>query len=140
MERQSRSRRRAQGLSADWDITITPLDTCGLVTLDGARYQRILNATRPRGRDRRGELPPVEQSEPLRAARPRSTQRFFLTPWPSISLLPNHFCKMERLGIRVTDDGFTVIDDQAKQMDVATEWTNLDGFRDLLVNRLCGPG
>jgi hypothetical protein len=47
---------------------------------------------------------------------------------------------MERLGIRVTTDGFTVIDDQARHMNVATEWKNLDGFRDLLVNRLCGPG
>jgi hypothetical protein len=50
------------------------------------------------------------------------------------------FCKMERLGLRVTDDGMTVLDDHAKQMDVATEWNDLEGFRDLLVNRLCGPG
>ena len=47
---------------------------------------------------------------------------------------------MERLGIRVTDDGSTVIDDRAKHMNVATGWNNLDGFRDLLANRLCGPG
>jgi hypothetical protein len=45
---------------------------------------------------------------------------------------------MERLGLRVTDDGFTIIDNQAKQMDVATEWKDLDAFRDFLVNRLCG--
>ena len=50
------------------------------------------------------------------------------------------FCKMERLGLRVTDEGFTVPDDQAKQMDVATEWNDLEGYRDLLVNRLCGEG
>src|SRR5208337_2307564 len=34
-------------LSAPWDITITPLDTCGLVTLDGARYQRMVQARDP---------------------------------------------------------------------------------------------
>ena len=43
---------------------------------------------------------------------------------------------MRRLGIRVTDDGFTVIDDQSKQMEVATEWTDLDGFR-TLAGRIC---
>ena len=56
------------------------------------------------------------------------------------------FCRMERLGIRVSDDGFTQLDDDAKSMNVATEWKNLDGFRDLLtkpprqtVNALAEP-
>jgi hypothetical protein len=43
---------------------------------------------------------------------------------------------MEELGIRVTDDGYTRIDPAGKVMHVATEWTNLDQFRDLLVKRL----
>ena len=43
---------------------------------------------------------------------------------------------MERLGIRVTDDGFTRIDDQAKPISVGTEWKRLDGFRDFLTGRL----
>jgi hypothetical protein len=45
---------------------------------------------------------------------------------------------MESLGIRVTDAGLTVIDNKSKPMNVATAWKDLDGFRDLLVNRLCG--
>jgi hypothetical protein len=45
-------------------------------------------------------------------------------------------CKMEKLGIRVTDDGFTRIDDQAKKVNAAVEWKNLDSYRDLLVARL----
>ena len=47
MERQSGIAAAQLGLSADWNITITPLDTCGLVILDGARYQRILQARDP---------------------------------------------------------------------------------------------
>ena len=46
---------------------------------------------------------------------------------------------MEELGIRVTDDGLTLIDDSAKKMTVATEWKSLDGFRDFLVQRLTNP-
>ncbi len=34
-------------LSAPWEITITPLDTCGLVTLEGDRYGRLLRSNDP---------------------------------------------------------------------------------------------
>jgi hypothetical protein len=47
-------------------------------------------------------------------------------------------CVMEKLGIRVTDDGMTVIDPQAKQVNVATAWKDLGGFEDFLVERLTG--
>jgi hypothetical protein len=36
----------------------------------------------------------------------------------------------------VDDAGFTRIDAAAKMMNIATEWKNLDAFRDLLVRRL----
>lgn len=126
-------------LSADWDITITPLDTCGLVTLDGARYQRMLHTPDPVA------ATIVENcrlwSKANRTAAEAEVHSSTLFDPVAVYLAFSHrFCKMERLGIRVTDDGFTVVDGQAKQMNVATEWTNLDGFRNLLVNRLCGPG
>ena len=47
-------------------------------------------------------------------------------------------CVMEKLSLRVTDDGFTVIDPQAKQVNVATQWTDLDAYEDFLVERLTG--
>jgi hypothetical protein len=45
-------------------------------------------------------------------------------------------CVVEKLGIRVTDDGFTVIDPSAKQISVATDWKDLGAFEDFLVERL----
>jgi hypothetical protein len=45
---------------------------------------------------------------------------------------------MEQLGIRVTDEGYTVIDETAKKMSVATEWKDLAAFEDFLVERLTG--
>jgi hypothetical protein len=47
-------------------------------------------------------------------------------------------CVMEKLGLRVTDDGFTVIDPQAKQVNVATRWKDLGAYEDFLVERLAG--
>jgi inosine-uridine nucleoside N-ribohydrolase len=44
--------------------------------------------------------------------------------------------KMERLGIRVTDDGQTVIDNNAKKINCATKWKDLGAFEDFLVQRL----
>src|SRR5262249_33675104 len=36
-----------KAFTAPWDITITPLDTCGRVTLDGERYQRVRDSKDP---------------------------------------------------------------------------------------------
>jgi hypothetical protein len=47
--------------------------------------------------------------------------------------------KMERLGIRVTNDGYTRIDPSAKVMNVATAWKDMGAFEDLLVQRLTNP-
>jgi inosine-uridine nucleoside N-ribohydrolase len=126
-----------QVLSAAWDITITPLDTCGLVTLEGSRYRRLLNTTDPVvsailrnyriwSRASKSQTDPEDRSTTL-----FDTVAVYLA-------FTHELCKMERLGIRVTDDGFTLVDDHAKEMNVATEWKSLDDYRDFLVNRLLG--
>ena len=123
--------------SAAWDITITPLDTCGLVALDGARYQRLLRARDPVPATIVENYRLWSKAGKMEAAAEQHSSTLY-DPVAVYLAFARQFCKMERLGIRVTDDGLTVIDDHAKLMDVATEWKDLDGFRDLLVNRLCG--
>jgi inosine-uridine nucleoside N-ribohydrolase len=126
-----------KGLSAPWDITITPLDTCGLVTLDGARYRRLLGARDPVAATIVENYRVWSKARHTEAEAENHSSTLF-DPVAVCLAFSRQFCRMERLGIRVTDDGLTVIDDQAKPMNVATEWTNLDGFRDLLASRLCG--
>jgi hypothetical protein len=46
--------------------------------------------------------------------------------------------RMEDLGVRVRDDGFTVIDPSAKPLHCATGWKDLDAFEELIVERLTG--
>ncbi|MDH5440454.1 MAG: hypothetical protein OEY31_07605, partial [Candidatus Bathyarchaeota archaeon] len=43
---------------------------------------------------------------------------------------------IEKLGIQVTDDGYTTINPKAKATNCATEWKDLAAFEDLLVKRL----
>jgi len=44
--------------------------------------------------------------------------------------------EIEDLPIRVTDEGFTVIEENARTAHCATRWKSLDGFKDELVARL----
>ena len=46
------------------------------------------------------------------------------------------FLQMKRMGVRVTDDGFTVADPKAPKVNVALAWKELGGFEDFLVRRL----
>jgi inosine-uridine nucleoside N-ribohydrolase len=126
-----------QVFTAPWDMTITPLDTCGLVRVAGERYRRLTESPEP-------VASAVIQNYRLwrksRGDKDVETESSTLFDTVAVYLAFNQeLCRMERLGIRVSDDGFTRLDEHAKPMNVATEWKNLDGFRDLLTNRLAKP-
>ncbi|MDA0790737.1 MAG: nucleoside hydrolase [Proteobacteria bacterium] len=117
-------------------MTITPLDTCGVIQLRGERYQRLLNA------DSAALQALIENYEvwlrainkPVETARVKSSTLFDTV---AIYLaFSEALLEVEELALCVTDDGVTVIDDSGKLIRVATEWQNLDGFYDLLVERL----
>ena len=125
-----------QAFTAPWEMTITPLDTCGLVDLKGERYRRMLDSRDPIA---------VAIIENYRYwskhdnAKNDVAERQSSTLFDTVAVylaFRQDLCRMERLGIRVTDQGFTVIDDQAKPVNCATAWKNLDAFRDFLVYRL----
>lgn len=130
--------RAAQAVfSAPWAMTITPLDTCGVVDLFGEPYARVRNSASPVAKaiienfrvwaTARHDLAPAKIEE-------RSSTLFDCV---AIYLAISHdLCQLETLGIRVTDDGFTRIDPAAKSMQVATAWKDLNGFREWMVTRL----
>ena len=125
-----------QAFTAPWDITITPLDTCGLVHLEGDLYARV--------RDSKDLLAAtVMQNYRLWCThgKPGSTdaEHHSSTLFDTVAVYlacPHDLCTMERLGIRVTNDGFTRIEDGAKQINVATQWKDLAAFKEFLVGRL----
>ncbi len=125
-------------LSAPWrQITITPLDTCGLVRLSGDRFQTLKQSRDPmvqalleNYRIWAGKLSVDE----LKASSILfDTVAVYLANTGDRPLL-----KLETLSIKVTDDGHTVVDPQGRQMSVATAWNDLDGFCDLLMKSLGG--
>jgi inosine-uridine nucleoside N-ribohydrolase len=126
-------------LSAPWDVTITPLDTCGLVHLQGEKYAAVRDCEKPLIKalvqNYRIWAKNNKRYDPKRADTASSTLFDTVAVYLAFS---QQLCKMETLPIRVTDDGKTVIDQGAKKMQVATEWKNMGRFEDLLVERLTG--
>ncbi|HYG33246.1 MAG TPA: nucleoside hydrolase, partial [Clostridia bacterium] len=106
-----------------------------LVTLDGERYARLLKSNDPivSAIIENYKLWCRSQNNPNGAEHASSVLFDTVAIYLAFS---QDLCKMEKLGIRVTDDGFTLIDDKAKRMNVATSWNTLDGYRDFLVDRL----
>ena len=123
--------------TAPWDMTITPLDTCDKVVLTGKRYQVLCDSKDPiasliltnyrlwaanRGADM------------VKASQTHST-----TLYDAVAVylaFRQDWCVMENIGIRVTDDGHTVEDPQAKKIKTAMSWKDLEAFDDFLVQRL----
>ena len=127
--------------TAPWEMTITPLDTCGLVTLTGEKYRRVRDSQDCITGDImanyriwvRGDAKLPESMADERSSTLFDTVAIYLA-------IRQDLCVIEKLGIRVTDDGMTVIDPKAKGMSVATSWKDLGGFEDFLVERLTGAG
>jgi inosine-uridine nucleoside N-ribohydrolase len=123
--------------AAPWEVVITPLDTCGLVTLTGDKYRRILESKDPipsniitNYRIWAGALtPPAPEMALTRSSVLFDAVAVYLA-------FRSDYCVMEKLGVRVTDTGFTVEDSKARAIEVATRWKDLDGFEELLVRRL----
>jgi len=121
--------------TAPWDITITPLDTCGLVHLRGEKYAKVRNSKDPLVRAL------IENYRLWCGKNPKRADSASSTLFDTVAVylaFAQDLCKMETLPIRVTDDGKTVIDKAAKKMRVATEWKDMAAFEDLLVRRLTG--
>jgi len=122
--------------TAAWDMTITPLDTCGIVKLSGQRYQRLLGSDDPLAR---AVIENYRIWAKNKSIDPSSVDRGSSTLFDTVAVylaLSTELVETERLGIKVTEDGYTAIDEEAKKINCATEWKDLGGFEDFLVVRL----
>jgi inosine-uridine nucleoside N-ribohydrolase len=125
-------------LSAPWEVTITPLDTCGLVHLTGPKFAAVRDSQDPLAvAVMENYTVWSEASKRKELSQGRSSTLY--DPVAVYLAFAQEFLKMEKLGIRVDDKGMTLIDPAAKPMNVATEWKDMAAFEDLLVSRLTRP-
>jgi inosine-uridine nucleoside N-ribohydrolase len=136
--------------TAPWEMTITPLDTCGIIQLKDQKYQKVLNKNSPltralmenyRAWQKQGirsnnkDLSETELNKRVDQKCNSSSSTLFDTVAIYLAM-STELVKMEKLPIIVTDDGFTRIDKNGKAINCATEWKDLGAFEDLMVDRL----
>lgn len=136
--------------TAPWNMTITPLDTCGVVQLKGQKYQEVLHRDSPLARalienyrawfrqgllNQKKDMDEAELSKRVDQKLNSSSTTLFDTVAIYLAMSTD-LVKIEKLPIRVTDDGYTRIEEGAKMIDCATEWKDLGAFEDFLVGRL----
>ena len=123
--------------TAPWDMTITPLDTCGIVTLTGEKYSHVRESQARIAADIIANYRVWAAADPKLPADMPTTRSSTLFDAVAIYLaIRQDLCVMEKLRLRVNDDGFTVIDPRAKEINVATSWKDLGAFEDWMVERL----
>ena len=119
--------------SARWhSMTITPLDTCGIVGLDGDRYRKMLES-----KDVIAST--VIENYRLWSNRSSDAERHSTTLYDTVAVyLATHheLCHMERMRLRVDDSGMTVFDPKGNLVNVATTWVDRDKYLDYLTDRL----
>jgi inosine-uridine nucleoside N-ribohydrolase len=129
-------------LSAPWrDILLTPLDTCGFVSLTGARYHAIWSATGDPA------LRALIESYCIFAPRQNwmacdyfATRSTTLFDCVAVYLAyAEDLVETETISFQVTDDGFTRRAASGPfKARVALRWKNRDGFEADLAGRLLG--
>lgn len=127
-------------MSAPWiSITITPLDSCGIMLLEGENYQKIWAST---------GIPIIQaviENYCIWAPRaPWMNDIFFTektsTLFDDVAVLMSYssqFLEYETIQFSVDDDGLTRRDNNGPyRAKVAIGWTDLPGFQDFLIRRL----
>jgi inosine-uridine nucleoside N-ribohydrolase len=128
-------------LSAAWDITIAPLDSCGHVLLAGEDYQRFYNFATGHPNSTAAEVM-AHYRQWLSALKAPADQlvRRSTTQYDAVAIylaISEAGLEMEKLPIRVTDEGLTRLDETGRLMAVATGWRDRAAFDQMFIERLC---
>ncbi len=130
-------------LSAPWrDVLLTPLDTCGSVSLGGERYHALWSATGdPMLRELIGSYCAFAPQQTWMKCDYFETHSTTLFDCVAVYLAYSEdLVETETIAFQVTDDGFTKRSAAGPyRARVAIRWKNRDGFEAQLAGRLLAP-
>jgi inosine-uridine nucleoside N-ribohydrolase len=124
--------------TAEWPMTITPLDTCGLVRLTGSKYRKVASSPDPVVRAVIENYRIWRESNDPKSTQPATASSVLFDTVAVYLALSQDLLRMEELPISVGDDGITRIDPRGKRVQCAMGWKDLEKFEDFLVGRLTG--
>ncbi len=125
--------------AAPWEVTITPLDTCGLLKLTGERYAAVRDSQDPLARaildNYRLWLPHVDwlDGDPTRPERESTTLFDVVAVYLAFS---EEWVEIEEIGLRVTGEGHTVEDPSGRPVRCALRWKDRAALEEQIVTRL----
>ena len=124
--------------AAPWGISITPLDTCGLLDLRGDRYKKIVQSSSKGIAELMENYKAWLTRVPWLKVKPdpakRSSTLFDLVA-VTMAFTEEHL-NMEPHPVRVTDEGMTLIDESARIVRAAMSWKDIEAYQEHLVDRL----
>jgi inosine-uridine nucleoside N-ribohydrolase len=125
-------------LSAPWlEKIITPLDTCGLVVLDGERYKHVFHSSNPMLRALIENYQVWAKLVTWMTVDYSDTKTSTL--FDTVAVYLAYSCdllEMEKIRLSITEDGLTLPDPSGDEVLAALRWRDLDGFNQHLVERL----
>ncbi len=122
---------------ASWKLTITPLDTCGIVSLMGSPYQELIQMQNKSPLIRAlFENYNVWTKETKNSTDPANRSTILFDTVAVYLAIENSLCKMEDLNLVVDDRGYTVIDPKGQTVSTATQWNDLEAYQKWLIARL----
>jgi inosine-uridine nucleoside N-ribohydrolase len=123
-----------------WDITITPLDSCGTVVLEGDAFARVRASnntlTKAVMENHFGWFEAVSEWPMLKHIDPERQSSVLYDTVAVYLAFAEELLEMEELPVVVTNDGKTLIDESGQRMRCATGWRNYAHFCDLIASRL----
>jgi inosine-uridine nucleoside N-ribohydrolase len=125
--------------AAPWPVTITPLDTCGIVQLEGDKHRRVVASKDPLAQAVLSHYATWWREGEAAANDPDRWQYESTILFDTVAVylaFSEALLIMEDLPVKITDDGYTRIEAGARATHCATDWKNMNGFEDLLVERL----
>jgi inosine-uridine nucleoside N-ribohydrolase len=118
--------------AAPWEIVLAPLDTCGTLVLDGARYQKVRDAENPRAK----VLVENYDAWSHRHHHPAAASSVLFDTLAVYLAAHDALCEMETLNLIVDDSGNTVPDPAGRPVHCALRWKDKEAFLDLVVARI----
>ncbi|WP_269525168.1 nucleoside hydrolase [Coraliomargarita parva] len=128
---------------ADWDCTITPIDSCQHVVLKGDLYRKVRRSKDPLAKDLMANYDHwIRDVKWLKEKMNPETESSILYDTVAVHLAySTRWLKMKKLPLRVDAKGFTRIDEaKGHLVNCAVGWTDMAAFESDLVARLTRDG
>ena len=126
--------------STPWDISITPLDTCGIVSLRDENFETFKSSSDPLAvavmKNHVGWVEAVRHWKGMEEfdAQEKSSILFDLVA--VYMAFSEDLLEMETLPIKITDDGMTLVYESGQNVRCAMSWRDLAAFEVMVVQRL----